>query len=169
MKKDRRQNENVPINKHWQRRPFLLLEVLIAFAIVAMAMLPLIAPHFYIFQEQSRFVDKIHLDLAVNRFYGTIVELLQRNEISWADIEQKRVIPIDESFLRMAGYKDPLPYTGSFQFLEVKHKKNDKYGLYQVELIMAFEPKRPAKSKVAADEHRLVYEYTLFVTRLFQT
>lgn len=162
------QSAKILINKHWTRRPFLLLEVLIAFAIVAMAVLPLIAPHFYIFQQQTRFVDKIHLDLAVNRFYGTIVEQLQRNEIGWGDIEQKRVFPIDEGFLKMAGYHDPLSYTGSFQFLEVKHKKNDNYGLYQIELIMAFEPKLPPKSKGIADEHRLVYEYTLFVTRLFQ-
>jgi hypothetical protein len=145
------------------------LEVLIAFAITAMAILPLIAPHFSIFRQQLQLIDKVELDMAVNRFYGLIVEKLHRHEIGWGDIEQKTVFPIDDALWSQLETPRRLPFKGSYQFLEVRHKKNEQYALYKLELIIAFEPIIQGKeTSVAAEggKNRWIYQYTLFVARL---
>lgn len=146
---------------------FLLLEVLIAFALVVMAVLPLIYPHFYIYRQQRAFIDKIDLDIAVNQIYVNIVEKLYRNEIPWGDIQHKRVIPIDSQLLEGTIYAKSFPFEGTYQFEIARKKKNPQYGLNQVKLVLAFDPKKPAKSDIKDDKTALSYTYNLFIAQLF--
>lgn len=69
-----------------RKRHFLLLEVMIAFALIVMCILPLIYPHTFILTSQRKFIHKVDLDHQVNRIYADIVERLYRNGIPWNDI-----------------------------------------------------------------------------------
>lgn len=150
-----------------RKRHFLLFEVLIAFAIVAFAFLPLISPHIYIYQEQHRFLDKIELDLAVNQMYAEIFQRLQRNEYPWNSLENKQPFAIDQEFLRRLGYHESFPFTGQYQFSIAKEKKNEHYGLYQINLVLFFDPINRSSKEDSADR-RLTYEYVLFIARIFK-
>lgn len=103
------------------RRPFLLLEVLIAFVFVVAAFFPLIYPHFYIFQQQRKFIEKIEIDNAVNDFYASIIEQLQQNQISWQAIEEGTVFPIDAGFWK-SPVNNKIPFLGSYRFRMIKQK-----------------------------------------------
>jgi len=105
------------------RRPFILLEVMIAFFITAMAILPLIGPHIYIYYEQARFTDRVELDITVGKLYAYLYEQLQKNEISWGDIDRKTIFPITESLLQDAKFKGSFPFRGTYRFSEMKQKK----------------------------------------------
>ncbi len=147
---------------------FLLLEVLISFALVVLAVLPLIYPHFYIYQEQRAFIHKINLDMAVNLIYVNLVEKLHKNEIPWMDIQNDRVMHIDENLLKQAGYEKPFPYEGTYQFHLLKTKKNPQYALNRVELTLRFLPKTAKKNNdnKASPNSPLTYKYELFIAQL---
>jgi hypothetical protein len=70
-----------------RRRPFMLLEVMIAFALVLSAFLPLIYPHYFIYQQQRQFIAKIEIDMLVNSLYAAILVQMQTNQISWHMLE----------------------------------------------------------------------------------
>ncbi len=147
------------LNKRYQ----LLLEVLIAFALVVLCILPLIAPHVYIYQSQKRFVDKIELDHTVNLLYGQITELLYRNEIHLSDIENKKDFDVDQHLLEKIGYSKNFPFKGSYTFLEVKKKplKVSSYHLYLYELTFTFEPNHSGSEK-------LTYNYKIFLAKILE-
>lgn len=145
-----------------KRRYFLLIEVMIALTLIIFAVLPLIYPHFYIYKEQKSFVNKLNLDLAVNHFYAHIIEQLQRNEISFQDIEQGTKMALDLNGIE--GLAANLPYIGHYHFAIVKSKKSARFGLYEVQLHIQILPKEKSDNKKA-----LNYEYLIFVGRLFQT
>lgn len=149
-----------------KRRHFLLLEVLIAFAFVVIAILPLIYPHFYIYQQTHKFIEKIDLDIAINEFYAIIIEQMQQNQISWGTIEQKQPIPITEQFWGQAKQYKPPPFTGSYKFEIVNSKKNDNYGLYLLKLTVTIPPKS-FKSEAEKVKETRTYTYQIFATRLF--
>lgn len=151
------------------RRPFLLLEVLIAFVFVVSAFFPLIYPHFYIFQQQHKFIEKIEIDNAVNDFYAQIIELLQQNQISWQAIEAGSSFPIDEGFWKQTEHYEKIPFVGIYQFKVLKHKKNDKYELCLVELNLTVTPRRGVGNKKSGlqDQKNLTYTYQIFMSRLF--
>lgn len=148
------------------RRPFLLLEVLIAFVFVVAAFFPLIYPHFYIFQQQHKFIEKIEIDNAVNEFYALIIEQLQQNQISWQAIEEGTVFPIDEGFWKRSTEHKKIPFVGSYRFRIIRKKSNDKYELALVELSLTVAPKGSGK-KDFKKAQKLTYNYQIFMSRLF--
>lgn len=145
-------------------RAFLLLEVLIAFSIVVLAVLPLIYPHYYIYQQQHAFVNKINLDIAVGQIYTKILEKLYRNEILWGEIEQQRVFPIDESLIGGEELAKALPYEGSYQLRILKSKKNERFSLNLVEVTLRFIQK-PAPHKGENSTQNLIYTYENFIAQ----
>ena len=149
---------------HLKRRYFLLLEVLISLAFVTIAIIPLLYPHFFIYQQQRSFINKIDIDIAVNEFYGKIVEQLQQSQISWEAIEQQHAIPITEQFWSASEeYRRSPPFTGAYRFRIVKSKKNDQYGLYLLELTIVVD----SNPKSHKTHKMLTYTYQIFATRLF--
>lgn len=147
------------------RRPFLLLEVLIAFVFVVGAFFPLIYPHFYILQQQNTFIGKIEVDNAVNIFYAKIIEQLQQNQISWEAMEQGTVFPIDENFWGPLRSKKKIPFKGSYSLKITQSKKNDRYEVCLVELHLNVTP--PNQKKSFRKKENLTYTYKIFMTRLF--
>jgi hypothetical protein len=94
-----------------QRRHQSLLEVLIAFALIALCVLPLIYPHVAIYKAQNKFARKLELDHVVNLLYGKVLEKLYMNTIPWADLAQttsKRRIVLNTNtmFLWLETYED---------------------------------------------------------------
>jgi len=129
----------------------LLLEVLIAFLLIAMCLLPLLYPHTFILTSQRRFIDEVELDHKVNLQYADIVKALYRNDISWEAIMSRVEFPIDTT----------LPYKGSYHFGKRRRQKPNKddasYTLYLLPLEMTFVPKKGGTP--------LCFHYDLFVIR----
>lgn len=148
------------------RRHFLLLEVLIAFVFVVGSFFPLIYPHFYIFQQQRKFIEKIEIDNGVNEFYALIIEQLHQNQISWQAMEEGTVFQIDEGFWKRTDNNKRIPFLGSYRFGMIKQKNNEKYEVAVVELILTVAPKGGGK-KDFKKAMPLTYTYQIFVTRLF--
>lgn len=146
------------------KRPFLLLEVLIAIALVSLCILPLLSPYVAIFKDQRHFADKIELDHAINLLYGDIIEKLHRNSIPWEAIEGSQSFSVDSEALKeLTGY--PVPWRGSyfFDFKESKFKPKpaEPFTVYLLTLVFSFQPLiAPEK-----ETEPLKYSYQVFVAR----
>jgi len=143
------------------RRYMMLLEVMIAFALVALCILPLIYPHVAIYRAQRQFERKVQLDHAVNLLYGEVVQRLYLNRIPWDQLLHAS-FPVDEAMLTNAGV-DPTQYSyvGNYRFTEELHKpkKPAPYSVWLLNLTFRFVP----KEKTSAEP--LEYEYEVFIVR----
>lgn len=147
------------MSRVWQRRRFTLIEVLIALLLVTMAMVPLMAPHLRIFQEESRFLDQLRLDRAASLLYAELVEKLYRQELPWQAMESSESFEIEPMKLQqLSGH--PLPFRGSYRFVVQKHKPKEKdlFMVYLYRLLFTFSPVGKGKGEIC-------YSYDLFVVR----
>lgn len=117
--------------KKQHRRYFLLLEVMIAFALVVLCAIPLIYPHTYILRMQKEFIQEIELDHFVNQDFADLMVNLYKKQVSWNEISGQ----VSQS-LNPPG----IPVTGTRQFKEVKHKDKDSntYVVYLFEVNYTF-------------------------------
>ena len=74
------------MKKRQSKRPILLLEVLVAFFLIVVAIFPLVGPHVFIYKSQRQFIDKIGLDRVVNEIYVDVLTELHENRIYLFDI-----------------------------------------------------------------------------------
>lgn len=150
------------------KRPFLLLEVLIAFALVAICALPLMYPHVAMVKEQRNFVRKVELDHLVNLMYGNIVQKMYTNSLPWSQLLHHPFV-VDESLLQEINYTAPFPYKGSYTFTVCKKKPKKKmapYSLYLLTLTFQFLPDEFRNSDAKIQEkHTLEYTYRIFAVR----
>jgi len=109
------------------RLPIVLLEVLIAFALIALCILPLIYPHVFILRSENKFISSVELDHFVNLLYADTLQKLYQNDIPWQDIERGVEMPIDPQLVQEKGFKN-FPYTGSYKFSKVRKKTNQDTG-----------------------------------------
>lgn len=148
------------------KRHFLLLEVLIAFVIIAICMLPLISPHTFILKEQNKFIEQVELDHLVNLIYADIVERLYRNEITWSSVTGGVDFDIDEAMWERIRFFKKLPYKGIYRFNEVIHKPADesprKLYLFNLEIVLAPQRTAPGASEAPG---MLRYRYDVFMIR----
>lgn len=153
------------------KRPLVLLEVLIAFALVVLCVLPLIYPQVFILKSEREFIDTIELDYAVNLLYGNRLQKLYLNEIDWDEIEEERRIPITDAMMKESGITREFPFKGEYQFFIIKRKPpKPEDHLYLVRLIFSFTSPKKTK-KVDKDGHvsdqskKLTYAYDIFIER----
>src|SRR5437868_1820742 len=109
------------------KRGYLLLEVVLAFFLLALCALPLFYPHGYMLKEEREFVHQIEFNRAADLIFASLVEKLYRNEIPWEEIEEKVKKPIDSTFFQ----HDPrltstLHHQVSYQIKYRKPKESDK-------------------------------------------
>lgn len=147
------------------RRPAALLEVIIAFALVALCVLPLIYPHVFILRSEKRFIDEAMLDHRVNLFYADIMQKLYQKEIPWNDIMGGKEIPIVLDKDSSLTAKTEFPFKGTYRFQKVRMKESDDaaHSVHLLKLIMTFTPEPgyfPGKNVKP-----LVYEYQVMIER----
>lgn len=130
-----------------KKRYIALLEVLIAFVLISLCVLPLIYPHAAMLKTEQEFIAEVELDHQVNLLYANRLQKLYLNEISWSDIESGKEFTIDKQLLQSIGYEKELPFIGSYRFTEIKHKppKQPEDAVYLFNLTFIFTPKGPQK------------------------
>ena len=119
-----------------QRRSMLLLEVLMALALVALCILPIIAPQIGIVKAQKSFMHQMELDHAVHLLYVDVLEKLYTNKINWNEIEQQTASSINREMI-------PEKYEGTYHFQIVKHKKDktEEWQVYLIKLVFTLSAK----------------------------
>ena len=138
------------------KRHFLLLEVLISFAIIVFCLFPIIAPNVAIVKAQKAFSQLVELDHTASLIYGNILEKLYINDIPLGTIQDKRWIAVDQEEL------NGLPYTGKYQFEILKRKPPppSPRTLYEVKLNLVFLPPGITDND---DPNAVKYSYILFI------
>lgn len=126
------------------KRPMLLLEVLIALALVALCSIPLLYPHVALVMQQKSFVKVMEAERTVNLMHVELLALLQQNKIPWSAIQEHQAIPIDDLMKEMT---TTIPFTGTYKFTEGKHKFNDQTGWHVYLLTVTFTVGTPKQSK----------------------
>lgn len=127
------------------KRHFLLLEVMIAFALIVLCALPLIYPHTFILRMQKEFIQEVELDHYVNAHFADLVEQMYKNQTSWDLISGAKTLDLNPP---------NLPFKGTLQFKKLKDKPDDDptYTVFLFEITYAFTQK-------------LTYTYHLMVIR----
>ncbi len=143
------------------KRPFLLLEVLIAFLLIVLCAIPLISPHVAIFRDQKTFIEKIEVDHAVAEVYGNMIEQIYRQAIPWETLSSGQAVPIDKNFI--VGFDGrPLPYEGTYVIKIGKKKPDKEEKPFSVNLLqLTF----TLKSTVNKSAESLKYSYDIFLPR----
>lgn len=147
-----------------KRRCIALLEVLIAFALIVLCVLPLISPHLLILKSERQLVQLVELDHIVNLLFANRLEKLYQNKIPWEEIKNSREVPVDESLLQEIGYSGKLPFVGFYRFIEEKHKNSSEAAekaAYLFKLIFSFSKPKDVKET----EKKLEYTYLLTIER----
>ena len=149
------------------RHSIVLLEVLIAFALVALCALPLIYPHVFILRSEKKFISTVELDHLVNLLFADILQKLYQNEIPWQDIESGKKIAIESSWLKSLDYKQELLFTGDYHFIKLRQKPStpgDK-NAYIFSLEFVFIPKSGLFLEKNTEKSNIVYHYELPIER----
>jgi len=123
------------IKKHPHKRPFLMLEVMIA--LIVFCAIPLISPHIMMVKAQKLSINEMNINHAVNLVYVNILEKMHKNEIPLNDIEGKTLFEVPSQDLKqISGYK------ATYQFIEEKHKKRnaDNFTVHLATLQIKFIP-----------------------------
>lgn len=89
-----------------KRRHLTLLEVLIAFLLIVIAAIPLLAPYPYIFKAEESFINEIEMDRLSALYYVDFIQKVYRREINPNEIEDEQEFPIEA--------KLPIPYTARY-------------------------------------------------------
>lgn len=153
-----------------KKRHMILLEVMIALALIALCVLPLLAPHAFLLKHQKQFVSTIELDHVVNLLYADTLERLHRQEIAWQNIQEKTVFPVDASAYARIRFDKTLPFIGSYHFEDIKRKINEKeqWGTHLLKLIFTFVPTQVVGEGQSEKKIKpLEYTYQIFVTYRF--
>lgn len=153
----------------FRRRPIVLLEVLIAFALVAICALPLIYPHVFILRSEKKFIATVELDHLVNLLFAELLQKLYQNEIAWPDLENGKDLPIDSHLLESIGYRESLPFVGTYKFITIRQKPRkaaDKtVYLFRLELTFIPKPGLFLEKKLKGDDTKIIYNYQIAVER----
>ena len=146
-------------------RHFLLLEVVIALMLVALTVIPLLAPQAYILYRQKTFMQEVDLDHLVNLLYADVVVHLYKGQIPWTDIINSTEFEVDDTQLKQVGFDKQLNFKGTYKFTKEKQKpkKESPYTIYLFNLDFHFSPKDAKASKKTFD-----YHYNLFLLRYLE-
>lgn len=158
-----------------KRRPILLLEVLIAFAIIVLCIFPLIYPHAAMAKAQREFIKKIELNHTVELLFAQIYQDLLTNKIDWGDIENKRRFELTPQDLEKLNNNKSLPYQGHYYFEEVIHKPKAQtpqdITAYIFNVVFKFYPQYETKKTTLKGQTKktLEYKYKIFILRDLKT
>lgn len=156
----------MPLHVVKQKRPFLLLEVVIAFALVALCAVPLMQSPITAYRTHLAELEKLECDRIANYTFSEIKLLLLENEIAWANMPEKiseaPQHPLDPpSDIQIPNFYSKKVYR-SYQIWVEKEKEGPQSEIYRrLGLRITLTPKSHAtKSKP------LKYNYQLFSQKL---
>lgn len=89
-----------------RKRSFTLLEVLIAFLLIVIAVIPLMAPYPYIFKAQKVFIYDLEMDRLSALYYVDFIARIYKKEIDPSQFKEEELWPIED--------KLPIPYKGTY-------------------------------------------------------
>jgi len=150
---------------HWRyrKRPYLLLEVLIALTLVVMCFIPLLRPHLFIVTEERRLLREIDTQRAVRLLFMEILVELYNNTISWKDIEDGNTKDLDaySSANFSADYEEALTLLRAYgyrakYFFSTKDSKASEDGTTSCYLLTLTVTLETSKGKVKAYERPIV-------------
>ena len=144
--------------KQAKHRPFLLLEIMIAFALIVVCALPLLAPQLWMVEKEKQAVREIEADRLANLVFVYLAEQLYSNEITW-----DQLISSTRQELDIKGWLEPqlrsLYYTIQYEFRELKADIQDLgKSKHLFQLSVYFIP-------LLKNQKPLVFSYKLYVER----
>lgn len=74
-----------------KKRTFLLLEVLIAFVLVTLCLIPLVRQPLKLYKDEMKYLEKMECERLADWTYTEVKEILLKNGIPWKKIPEKGV------------------------------------------------------------------------------
>ncbi|OJU80763.1 MAG: hypothetical protein BGO10_03005 [Chlamydia sp. 32-24] len=132
------------------KRHIVLLEVLIAFALIVTCILPLISTHVQLVKMQKELLNEIELDHVSNLFYGYLSYQLYNQAIPIENILQRKKVALNvEQLKQWLGAKSinfPSNYNAYYQF-DYKRKPKNEAPSYAYLIKVQFIYENPTKNK----------------------
>lgn len=112
-----------------KKRTFVLFEILIAFLLVALCVVPLVSQPLKLYRSELKFLEQLERERLADWTFSEIKELLLKNEVPWEKIPSKGVktapFPLPSANIQIPGCK-PKTVQRSFTL----HCKGEKTGLH---------------------------------------
>lgn len=141
------------------KRHFLLLEVLIALAIVIACAIPLMTSQAFIYKTEKQFLTKLEIDRLMNLLFTDVMQMLMENKISWGTITDSTEQPFE---YQSTQYFPPnFPYDAKFHFGSIRPKEGSKTyneSYYLVNLYITLHPTKQSEPPVE-------YSYNVAITK----
>lgn len=146
------------------RKPFVLLEILIAIALVALFALPLSFNPTRTILKQVDLLEEMECERIADLSFAEVKEILLKNELSWDEIGagKGKKYPLPQKFIHLKGFsKKAVDRRFSFQ---VKHEKEGVQGATLRHLIITIDLTLAKLSK--KEKATLPFEYHLFAKKV---
>lgn len=141
-----------------QKRPFILMEVLIAMMLIIIALSPLLAPHIQLAQTQNRLVQEIEYHHFANLLFSDVYEKLHANKISLDLIKSGEIVEVDPK--SVPGWsKEVYGYRPQYSFAVKRQKGDHQASAYLITLYVLLVPQNTTAQKIS-------YEYGIFLYRI---
>lgn len=142
------------------KRPFLLLEVLIALFIVVVCISPLLTSQVFMYKVERQFLHKLELDRVANIVFTDILKnLYEKNEIFWSDIQDNKKFTYDPQRNPKNGIPSHFPYHITYSVGMTKYRKpKDKPTNFLVLLTITITPSDKSQNPN-------IYHYKVFISK----
>lgn len=107
-----------------RRSPFLLLEVMIAFGILALSAIPLVYPHLMILKEERALIHELEMDFAAQNLIGDLLVELHENRVPFRLIEDAGAFELAKTKWVSVGIPEEA-LERAFVSFEEKHKPKE--------------------------------------------
>lgn len=117
-----------------KKRSFLLIEVIIAFSLASICIIPLISQPIHLYRKESEHLEQMEKSRLANLAFTEVKEIFLRNEIPWDELPAKRqkskIYPLPDGELQLPG-KKPKAFKRSFTLTGKGDKIAPKGWLYK--------------------------------------
>ena len=153
--------------KKIKRSSFLLLEVMIAFSILAISAIPLIYPHLMILKEERALIDELNFDFYAKNLIGGLLVDLYENSVPFNVIEDRGTLEVTKEKMLNAKIPEGSLERAYYTF-EQKHKPKGPATkkLYNVNARLHLIYSQSYKERLQKEE--AVYPVSFNIERVFQ-